>query len=102
MKRIHLLLCILILSVIFLNGCVFLPKYDYTDQSVSVYEETNNDTDIDIIKKEDTDFTMLQKKSVRAAAQSVLPLSAMWTARAPRLICAPILQAAKPERPIPT
>ena len=62
MKRIHLLLCILILSVIFLNGCVFLPKYDYTDQSVSVYEETNNDTDIDIIKMEDTDFTMLQKK----------------------------------------
>mgnify|MGYP004560453097 FL=1 len=60
MKRV-LLLSILLLFTAFLVGCECFSKHYYTYQSFCVYKETENSTDKDTVKTEDTAFGNLKE-----------------------------------------
>lgn len=61
MKRVLLLLSILLLFTAFLVGCECFSKHYYTYQSFGVYKETENSTDKDTVKTEDTAFSNLKE-----------------------------------------
>lgn len=102
MKKVFCLFFTAVLLVCFLCGCSVLPgeKTSYPDENQvsdgSSPKEPNN------TNAEDPALTALQQKINHHSKGPASLLSAMWTAKAPRSICAPIMQAAKRERPIPT